>query len=148
LILAAFPPWLYFSDIMHSLYSLLLWAALARASSNRIQPRQNYEFSGTCKENSFSHPVWYFWDPTVVQLNASRGGSVGDFGVSVYNTALDQNFDCYGQDINLAPGVDGDDEDDEIGWFDCTIPGAQIKPNMKASTLSIRQTWTCSDDPR
>lgn len=104
--------------------------------------RRQAGYDSTCKELSLSNPSWYFWDPTVLIVqNSPTGRPFGDFGVGVYNTATDGNFECFIQNIDLAP------LQSEEGWHECSIPGVQVRPDITTNTFALRQTWVCEDSP-
>ena len=92
-----------------------------------------------CIEESFSSPKWGIYDPALITVNGSSGGSQGDIRFLTMNTATGVVANCTAKNIELDPkGPNAADF-----WHNCSIPDLFFQFNLTSFDLRLKGTWSC-----
>lgn len=134
-----------------SLAGRIIVAAPAPSSPSPVavvQPRQYWPDPANdpipteeeCLLESFSSPKWGIYGPSLVTVNGSSDGSIGDIRFLTKNTATGVAANCTAKNIELDPKVKGGDT--EL-WHNCNIPNLFFQFDLTAFELRLKGTWTC-----
>lgn len=97
--------------------------------------------SQSCLEASFTSPRWGIYNPTLVTVNGSSGGSQGDIRFLTVNFATNVSAACIARNIDLDPkGPDALDI-----WHDCDIPNLKFQFNLTSFDMRLRGSWVCDN---
>ena len=95
----------------------------------------------SCTEASFTSPRWGIYNPTLVTVNGSSGGSQGDIRFLTVNSATNVSAACIARNIDLDPkGPDALDI-----WHDCDIPNLKFQFNLTSFDMRLRGSWHCDN---
>lgn len=95
----------------------------------------------SCTETSFTSPRWGIYNPTLVTVNGSSGGSQGDIRFLTVNFATNVSAACIAKNIDLDPkGPDALNI-----WHDCEIPNLKFQFNLTSFDMRLRGFWTCDN---
>jgi len=119
---------------------LAIYAIGGLVVDGHIRPRQyDPEQGGDCTELSFSFPVWNIYDPLWTRINASTGGTSGDFRFGVHSVPTNTTVFCLARNINLFPQTPAD-----VVWQPCNDSSTEFWPNLTANVFGLRQRWSCN----
>ncbi|KAK3680822.1 hypothetical protein B0T22DRAFT_524142 [Podospora appendiculata] len=94
--------------------------------------------SANCIEDSFSSPRWGIYNPALVSVNGSSGGTLGDIRFLTVNSASGVVANCTANNIDLDPRPVGI-------WHNCSIPNLYFQFNLTTLDLKIKGSWTCDN---
>ncbi|KAK4210554.1 hypothetical protein QBC37DRAFT_442656 [Rhypophila decipiens] len=119
------------------------------SSGLSVQPRQYWPdptkepipSEEECILESFSSPKWGIYDPALITVNGSSGGSMGDIRFLTMNTATGLVANCTANNIELDPkGLDALEF-----WHNCSVPNLFFQFNLTSFELRLKGTWTCGE---
>ncbi|KAK3312032.1 hypothetical protein B0H66DRAFT_585215 [Apodospora peruviana] len=94
-----------------------------------------------CIEESFSNPRWGIYDPALITVNGSSGGSMGDIRFLTMNAATGVVANCTANNIELDPkGADA-----LAVWHNCSIPNLFFQFGLTDFELRLKGTWSCGN---
>ena len=130
---------------LQSTAAAAFFSSFAAPPSPSLQSRQ-YNDDGpptpaVCVATSFTNPNHYILGPEIITINATKGGTYGDFGFLAYNTATGVNARCVGQDIDLDPPA-GSSE-----WHSCNVTNLEWQFNLTSFVMRLRSKYTCPGYP-
>jgi len=123
-------------------------AAASRAYGQRRQywsdPEQHNRSPEECIRTSFSNPTWTIFDPALVVVNSSSGGTQGDVRWLTVNSATGVSANCTAKDIDLDPRGPGASDI----WQNCSIPNLFFQFNLETLDMRLKGSWRCGDASR
>lgn len=138
------------SSVQPNMLGLVLLAGLgasAHASQAVIEARQYYPdpvegmpTAEQCLTISLSSPAWSIYDPALLSVNASSGGTTGDIRFITVNAATGLEAPCRAQNIEFQPTGD-----ERNVWHNCSIPGLQFQFLLDLFQVKLRGTWQCGN---
>jgi hypothetical protein len=97
-----------------------------------------------CIKASFTNPTWGIYDPALVAVNSSSGGTQGDIRFLTVNSATGVSANCTAKDIDLDPkGAGALDL-----WHNCSLPGLFFQFNLETLDMRLKGTWRCENSSR
>jgi hypothetical protein len=99
-----------------------------------------------CIKASFTNPTWGIYDPALVAVNSSSGGTQGDIRFLTVNSATGISANCTAKDIDLDPkGASALDL-----WHNCSIPTGNLffQFNLESLDMRLKGSWRCEDSSR
>ncbi|KAK3371055.1 hypothetical protein B0T24DRAFT_680181 [Lasiosphaeria ovina] len=97
-----------------------------------------------CIEASLTSPKWGIYNPALVTVNGSSGGSMGDIRFLTENTATRVVANCTAENIDLDPKGD----DALTLWHNCSIPNLFFQFNLTTLDLRLQGTWQCGNSSK
>ncbi|KAK3386838.1 hypothetical protein B0H63DRAFT_500485 [Podospora didyma] len=97
--------------------------------------------SESCVEASLSDPKWGIYNPALVTVNGSSGGSMGDIRFLTINSASGVVANCTAYNIDLDPRGEGSRD----LWHNCSIPNLQFQFNLEFLEMRLKGTWDCGN---
>ncbi|KAK4173516.1 hypothetical protein QBC36DRAFT_245298 [Triangularia setosa] len=92
-----------------------------------------------CLRLSFSEPAWSIYDPALLSVNVSDGGTQGDIRFYTRNVATGQHADCRVTNIELNPkGTQLET------WYNCNITDLQFQFLLDDFQVRLRGGWKCA----
>lgn len=93
-----------------------------------------------CLRLSFSEPAWSIYDPALLSVNVSDGGTQGDIRFYTRNVATGQHADCRVTNIELNPkGAQLET------WHNCNVTDLQFQFLLDDFQVRLRGGWKCAD---
>ncbi len=132
------------------LRGLALHSAVSAASASQ---RQQYYYPGTesevrtpeeCTRASFTNPTWGIYDPALVAVNSSSGGTQGDIRFLTVNAATGVVANCTAKDIDLDPKGPGALDI----WHNCSFPNLFFQFNLESLDMRLKGSWQCGNSSR
>ncbi|KAK3938164.1 hypothetical protein QBC46DRAFT_265931 [Diplogelasinospora grovesii] len=130
-----------------------LYVAVLRVSATpaRWLPRQYQDPLTTsktspqeCLETSLTNPKWGIFDPALITVNGSNGGSHGDIRFLTVNSATGLVANCTANNIELDPkGPDA-----LSMWHNCSVPNLFFQFNLTSMDMRLKGTWSCDNSSR
>jgi hypothetical protein len=124
-------------------------SALCEAAS--IQRRQDWpdpdpktRTPEECTRASFTNPTWGIYDPNLVVVNSSSGGTQGDIRFLTVNSATGVSAECKAKDIDLDPRGPAALET----WHNCSIPNLAFQFNLETLDMRLKGSWLCDSSSR
>ncbi|KAK0667089.1 hypothetical protein QBC41DRAFT_142011 [Cercophora samala] len=121
---------------------------LPASPSRRVEARQYYPdpedpslppSAQDCLRLSFSEPAWSIYDPALLSVNVSDGGTQGDIRFYTRNVATGQHADCRVTNIELNPkGAQLDT------WYNCNITDLEFQFLLDDFRVRLRGGWKCA----
>ena len=132
------------------LRGLALHSAVCAAGT--ISRRQYYEPDADlnarspqeCTRVSFTNPTWGIYDPALVAVNSSSGGTTGDIRFLTVNSATGVSANCTAKDIDLDPKGAGALDI----WHNCSIPDLFFQFNLETLDMRLKGSWQCDNSSR
>jgi hypothetical protein len=94
-----------------------------------------------CIETSLTNPTWGIYNPSLVAVNSSSGGTQGDVRFLTINSATGVSASCTAKDIDLYPkGAAA-----LAVWHNCTIPDLFFQFDLETLDMHLRGSWGCDD---
>ena len=107
-------------------------------------PDQHSRSPEECIRTSFSNPTWAIFDPALVVVNSSSGGTQGDVRWLTINSATGVSANCTAKDIDLDPRGPGALD----LWHNCSIPNLFFQFNLETLDMRLKGSWGCGDSSR
>ncbi|KAK4198081.1 hypothetical protein QBC40DRAFT_308523 [Triangularia verruculosa] len=93
-----------------------------------------------CLRLSFSEPAWSIYDPALLSVNVSDGGTQGDIRFYTRNVATGQHADCRVTNIELNPkGAQLET------WYNCNVTDLQFQFLLDDFQVRLRGGWKCAE---
>jgi len=117
-------------------------SALKDPALTPLALRQSYEDEPRpdCTDVSFSRPVFHVYDPLWTLVNATTGGTVGDFRFAVLNEATGVTSQCLARNVTLTATASS-----AVAWHSCRDDATQFRYDVTANEFELRQTWACNN---
>lgn len=97
-----------------------------------------------CIKASFTNPTWGIYDPALVAVNSSSGGTQGDIRFLTVNSATGVSANCTAKDIDLDPkGASALNV-----WYNCSIPDLFFQFNLESLDMRLKGSWRCENSSR
>ena len=123
-------------------------AAYAVSTGHRRQywpePEPNAITPEECIGTSFTNPTWGIYDPSLVAVNASSGGTHGDIRFLTVNSATGVSANCTAKDIDLDPKGAGALD----AWHNCSIPNLFFQFSLESLDMRLKGSWKCGNSSR
>ncbi|KAK0634301.1 hypothetical protein B0T17DRAFT_649545 [Bombardia bombarda] len=139
-------------SLLSGLVSVFGLLALRGSASTVISPRQYWPEPGTgapttpeqCVQESFSNPRWGIYNPAIVVVNGSSGGSQGDIRFLTVNPATGLVANCTANNIELDPR----DPDAADSWHNCSVPDLYFQFTMPTLDMRLKGSWSCGNSSK
>ena len=131
-------PWRLILPSLACRHALAVGGPSSASGSPHVETYDD-EPSADCVGTSFSSPVFRLYDPLWTLVNASTGGTVGDFRFGAFNDATGETAHCLARNATLLPSPSS-----TPAWHLCGDNATEFRYDLAANEFELRQSWQCN----